>query len=166
MKEKQNNYAFIDSQNLNLSIKSLGWKINFYAFRHYLQNRYNIERAFLFFGEIQNQQTMYNSLKKAGFEIIFKKVIERDKKTKGNIDIDMAIWTMHYLYNVKETFDKAMLITGDGDFYSLADYLKERDKLLTIGIPNRDMYSILLRKFDKFFISDWRTKIEFKKRKK
>lgn len=29
MRSKDNNYAFIDSQNLNLSVQSLGWRLDF-----------------------------------------------------------------------------------------------------------------------------------------
>lgn len=33
---KANNYAFIDSQNLNLGVLALGWKLDFARFRSYL----------------------------------------------------------------------------------------------------------------------------------
>ena len=52
MKNKENNYAFIDSQNLNLSIKSLGWNLDFAKFRIYLREKYKVEKAFLFIGYI------------------------------------------------------------------------------------------------------------------
>jgi len=35
--ERPNNYAFIDSQNLNLGIQSLGWKLDFAKFHRYLK---------------------------------------------------------------------------------------------------------------------------------
>lgn len=41
MQSKENNYAFIDSQNLNLSIKSLGWNLDFQKFRRYLKEKYS-----------------------------------------------------------------------------------------------------------------------------
>ena len=37
------NYAFIDSQNLNLSILSLGWKLDFQRFRVYLRDKYHVQ---------------------------------------------------------------------------------------------------------------------------
>ena len=49
-----NNYAFIDSQNLNLSIREMGWKLDFSRFRIYLRDKYNIEKAFLFIGYVPN----------------------------------------------------------------------------------------------------------------
>jgi len=39
MKSKENNYAFVDSQNLNLSVQSLGWRLDFAKFRVYLSAR-------------------------------------------------------------------------------------------------------------------------------
>ncbi len=35
MKTEDNNYAFIDSQNLNLSIRDQGWVLDFRRFRKY-----------------------------------------------------------------------------------------------------------------------------------
>jgi len=40
MKEKENNYAFIDSNNLNLAIQELGWKLDFKRFRIYLKEKH------------------------------------------------------------------------------------------------------------------------------
>jgi len=37
MKKQENNFAFIDSQNLNLGIQSLGWKLDYRRFRIYLK---------------------------------------------------------------------------------------------------------------------------------
>ena len=48
---KQNTvYAFIDSQNLNLGIRSLGWNLDFKRFRVYLKDKYDVKKAFLFIG--------------------------------------------------------------------------------------------------------------------
>jgi hypothetical protein len=42
MKHRENNFAFIDGQNLNLGIKNLGWKLDFYRFRKYLTEKYSV----------------------------------------------------------------------------------------------------------------------------
>ena len=162
MKNNQNNYAFIDTNNLYLAIKHLGWKIDWFKFRKYLKNRFHIQKAFIFIGKRKDYENLYLIFQKAGFEVIFKKVIEQKEKTKGNVDIDIAVWVMHYLYN--EKFDKIMLITGDGDFYTLAQYLNERGKLLNIAVPNKNAYSALLRKFSRVYVSEWKKKVEHKKR--
>ncbi len=43
MKQKQNNFAFIDSQNLNLGVKSQGWNLDFFRFRRFLRDKYNAQ---------------------------------------------------------------------------------------------------------------------------
>ena len=50
MKRLENNFAFIDSQNLNLAIRSLGWKLDFKRFRIYLEEKYGVKKAYLFIG--------------------------------------------------------------------------------------------------------------------
>ena len=62
MKKKSNNYPFIDSQNLNLSIRSLGWKLDFARFRVYLKEKYGVTKAFLFIGFVEGNNDLYVSL--------------------------------------------------------------------------------------------------------
>jgi len=45
-------------------------------------------------------------------------------------------------------FEKALIVSGDGDFYCLIDNLKRQNKLLKVMIPNQYKYSSLLRKFN------------------
>ena len=58
----ENNYAFIDSQNLNLGIKSLGWKLDFKKFRIYLKEKYHVATAYIFIGFMPANQNLYSSL--------------------------------------------------------------------------------------------------------
>lgn len=45
-------YAFVDSQNLNLGVRSQGWKLGFVRFRKYLEDKYGVSKAFLFIGYV------------------------------------------------------------------------------------------------------------------
>ena len=47
---RSQNYAFVDSQNVNLAIRELGWKLDFKRFRVYLREKYGVEKAYLFIG--------------------------------------------------------------------------------------------------------------------
>ena len=86
MKTKQKNYAFIDSQNLNLAIRDLGWHLNSHRFRVYLREKYSVEKAFLFIGYIEGNNNLYTSLQEAGFILIFKPTLKyKDGKTKTSI---------------------------------------------------------------------------------
>lgn len=87
---KENNFAFIDSQNLNLSIRSLGWKLDFKRFRTYLREKYGIAKAFLFIGYIEGNNELYKMLQDAGFICIFKPTLKyKDGTTKGNCDAEL-----------------------------------------------------------------------------
>lgn len=52
-------YAFIDSQNLNLGIRSQGWVLDFKKFRLYLKNKYHVEKAYLFIGMVPGNEQLY-----------------------------------------------------------------------------------------------------------
>ncbi len=76
MKSPENNFAFIDSQNLNLSIRDLGWQLDFTRFRRYLSDKYGVAKAFLFIGYIEGNSDLYTSLQEAGFVCIFKPTLK------------------------------------------------------------------------------------------
>ena len=158
---KTNNYAFIDSQNLNLSIKELGWNLDFKRFRIYLQEKYSITKAFLFIGYIPTNQSLYTSLQKYGYILIFKPTLHLpDGRVKGNIDAELVLHTMIEYPN----FEKALIVTGDGDFYCLVDYLRRQGKLLKLMVPNRFKFSSLLKQWmpDIAWMNDLKGKLEFK----
>jgi uncharacterized LabA/DUF88 family protein len=142
MQKNENNFAFVDSQNLNLSIRHLGWKLDFARFRTYLKEKYSVTKAFLFIGFVPTNRELYASLQEAGFICIFKPtLLYKDGTTKGNCDAELVLETMIQYPH----FDKAVLVTGDGDFYCLAKYLIEKNKLNAILIPNRFKFSALLK---------------------
>lgn len=146
MQKKENNYAFIDSQNVYLSIKNLGWKIDWKRFRIYLKEKYSVSKAFLFLGYLEGKNDLYTNLQEAGFICVFKPVLKyRDGTIKGNVDAELVLHTMIH----KDAFEKAIIATGDGDFYCLVQFLQEQDKLKTLLVPNEKRYSALLKKFAK-----------------
>lgn len=143
MHMKSGNYAFIDAQNVHLGIKSLGWNIDWGKFRVYLTDKYNVTTAYLFIGFIQTKQDLYSMLQKAGYVLIFKPVIfDNDGKAKGNCDADLVLRTILD----KENYDKAIIVTSDGDFYSLIRYLYENEKLEMVLSPYSKTCSKLLKK--------------------
>lgn len=142
MKLKGSNYAFIDSQNVNLAIRGLGWQLDWARFRVYLKEKYGVSKAFLFLGYLPKNQKMYDFLKRAGYVCIFKPTLEyKNGITKGNVDAELVLHAMIEL----ENFSKAIIVSGDGDFYCLAEYLIHKNKLEAIIIPNEDRFSALLK---------------------
>ena len=147
--KKNSVYAFIDSQNLNLGVQSLGWKLDFRKFRQYLRNKYNVSKAYLFIGQVIGNELLYATLQESGYILIFKPTLERKegKKiiVKGNVDAELVLHTMIQYKN----YNKAIIVTGDGDFHCLVEYLEKKNKLYRILVPNKH-YSGLLRKFNNY----------------
>jgi uncharacterized LabA/DUF88 family protein len=158
------NYAFIDAQNLHMAVGELGWKIDYVRFRKYLREHYGIEKAYMFMGFKPSEQQLYNFLQSAGFVIIFKPILElKNGKVKGNCDAELVLQAMIDY----KAYEKALIVSGDGDFYCLVKYLQEKQKLLTVLIPTSKNCSSLLTnilKGDISLVSALRSKIEHKKR--
>ncbi|MBN1129846.1 MAG: NYN domain-containing protein [Chitinispirillaceae bacterium] len=135
---EQRNFAFIDSQNVNLAIRDQGWVLDFERFRKYLEDKYHIRSAFLFIGFVPTNQNLYTALQKYGFIVIFKPtLVLSEGKPKGNVDAELVLHIMIEYPN----YDKALIVSGDGDFYCLVDYLKQKRKLLKLMIPNQSVTS-------------------------
>ena len=148
----ENNYAFIDSQNLNLGVRSMGWQIDYSKLRLYMKNKYQVNEAYIFIGMVDNNQKLYTQLQKAGFILIFKPTVQyfdNGKKTvKGNVDAELVLHAAAIQY---ANYDKAIIISGDGDFACLMEFLKDKDKLLRILTPNRK-YSKLLKPYSDYIV--------------
>jgi uncharacterized LabA/DUF88 family protein len=159
--KNQNNYAFIDGQNLHMSIKNQGWVIDYKRFRRYLTDKYRVAKAFFFIGYIQTNTDLYKSLQECGFILIFKPILEIRGRIKGNVDAELVFQVMIEYPN----YDRAVIISGDGDFFCLIRYLKSKDKLLKLIVPDDSRYSSLLRKFapDLVGINKLKSKLGYKK---
>ena len=162
MTKAGNNYAFIDSQNLNLSIREQGWVMDFGRFRQYLGRKYGIAKAFLFIGYVYENRDLYITLQKLGYILVFKPTLRLPNgKVKGNVDAELVLHAMIEYKN----YDKALVVTGDGDLYCLVDYLIKNDKLLALMIPNKNSFSSLFRKMMPHvaFMNDLKNKLEYDK---
>jgi uncharacterized LabA/DUF88 family protein len=63
-------------------------------------------------------------------------------------------------------YEKAVIVTSDGDFYCLVRYLYEKNKLRVVLSPNREKCSALLKKTAReklFFMNDLKRKLAYKK---
>jgi uncharacterized LabA/DUF88 family protein len=160
MLKQENNYAFIDGQNLNIGIRELGWKLDFKKFRIYLREKYSITKAYYFIGFVEGNNDLYASLQEYGFILIFKPTFKnKDGKVKGNCDAELVLQAMIDYNN----YEKALIVSGDGDFYCLVKYLRERKKLKNVLTPNKN-YSGLLKRSAASHIAvmdDLRSKLEY-----
>lgn len=154
---KKPNYAFIDSQNLNLGVQRVGWKMDWKKFRAYLKDTFNAEVAYMFIGYVPENEDLYKQMQDAGYTVVLKPTVDmymseeelKDEKhiTKGNADAELVLYAMKEY----QSYDKAVVVSGDGDFYCLVEYLSQKNKLLHLLAPN-DHYSTLYRPFEKYVI--------------
>jgi uncharacterized LabA/DUF88 family protein len=159
LKKKENNYAFIDGQNTYLGAISMGWKIDWARFRVYLKEKYYVSVAYIFIGYIPSRNDLYKKLQQAGFILIFKPTIPDSKgNIKGNCDADLVLHTLVE----KDNYDKAIIVSSDGDFYSLVRYLNKINKLKIVLSSNHKNCSSLLRNESKgrvFYLQYMKNKI-------
>ena len=155
------NYAFIDAQNLYLGMKSLGWKLDYRRFRVYLRDKYQVDVAHMFIGYTSSQQRLYDSLARDGYKMVFKPtVVDGDGNMKGNVDADLVLHTMIELPN----FDRAVLVTSDGDFQCLVKHLYGLNKLEMVLSPSVAHCSSLLKKAAQahiVYMDNLRKKLEY-----
>lgn len=161
MLKQEYNYAFIDGQNLNLGIKRLGWALDFKKFRVYLREKYSVQKAYYFIGYVQGNSDLYASLQSYGYILIFKPTFRNaDGKIKGNCDAELVLQAMIDFGQ----YEKAVIVSGDGDFHCLIKYLREKNKLKIVLAPDIAKYSGLLKKAagtNLAFMNDLKNKLEY-----
>jgi uncharacterized LabA/DUF88 family protein len=140
------NIAYIDAANLNIALKlSLSWKMDYRKFRIWLEDKYEVKRAYIFIGFMPQHTNLYTNLQNSGFTLVFKDVLFNKGVPKGNCDSDLIIQATTDLY--EGDLNKAVIVSSDGDFAPLIKKLLEKDKLEVILSPSRaDKCSILLKR--------------------
>jgi uncharacterized LabA/DUF88 family protein len=163
-------YAFIDSQNLNLGTSKdtyknrkriyAGWKLDYQKFRLYLSDKFRVQKAFLFIGFLPSNQKLYQQLNSYGYELVFKPTVKDNQgKPKGNIDAELVLHAAAIQF---PHYEQAVIVSGDGDFYCLYEFLEKKQKIKHIIIPNRHSESSLLKRFQKYKILLFREKENLK----
>ncbi len=143
------NIAFVDGQNLHMgtTLNTPSWKVDLKKFRIYLEKKYHVFEAYYFLGCVQEiNQDIYANIQKAGFILVFRQhnPVMLGKK-KGNVDSDVIFHIMKLLQK-RNDFDKILLISGDGDYKMLVDFLIEEGKFEKILFPNKKFASSLYKK--------------------
>lgn len=166
----EHNLAFIDGQNLHLGTTQNGWKVDIARFRIYLRDKYHVTEAYYFLGYVSEiEQDLYNKLQKSGFIVLFKEHNPALKgKKKGNVDTDIVFEIMKNLIE-NNNFKQIILVSGDGDYKKVVDYLIKRGKFKKILFPNTGFASSLYKSLgSEFFdyLDNIRKYIEWHKKEK
>lgn len=134
---------YIDGNNLYRSAKELGFEINYKKLRGWLRQKYNTDKVYLFIGLVPERVKFYEHLQSCGYILIFKQTVSVGEKIKGNCDAELVLRTVSDFYT--KSFETCILITGDGDFGCLVEFLKENKSIRCIIAPDEKKCSILLR---------------------
>lgn len=167
-------FAFIDTQNLNLGVQKAGWKMDWRKFRQFLADKYGVTKAYMFIGYIPEYENIYEQMHEAGYAVVLKPTFdltrpqqemievmneergitpqksaepEEKKPVKGNIDAELVLWAMKEM----SSYEKAIIVSGDGDFYSLVEYLEQKGRLLNLLAPSQH-YSSLYNRYEKYVV--------------
>ena len=172
----------------------MGWKMDWSKLYQYLQKEHGVTRAYLFIGYMSEHEEMYNTLHELGYLVVLKPTVVMNdqpqsaevsshtkqfadsknhnpkdqpevakRAVKGNVDAELVLYAMKEMPN----YSKAIIVSGDGDFYCLAEYLIRKDRLKHIMTPNR-FYSSLLKPYEKYIIriDEMRRELAYKDYKK
>ena len=131
-------YAFIDGQNLYESLNRKGVVFSYEKLRKHLREKYHVAKAIMYLGDIHKDT--YRKAERAGFSVQKKKsILQIDNygklMRKANIDVDLVVGALYDYYN---NYDKAVIMTRDGDFVPLIKALIKEGKLDLVIVPNRE----------------------------
>jgi len=143
-------------------MNALGWKLDYKKFRVWLTDKFSINRAYIFLGNIPKYSNLYAHLQECGYTLIFKEVVyDGDGKAKGNCDADLVLKTVQEYYETG--YDHALIVSSDGDYASLVVFLMKKNKLKAILSPaNEKKCSVLLKRTGAkiSYINDQRSNLE------
>ena len=173
---RPNNFAFIDGVNLHLTYENLDWKIDYAKLRNYLSKKHNVTFAHYFLGRTAYNISIYSKLESYGYNLKYKtpsqytkleedcpychKVISPEQVIHKS-DCD-SFMTLEAISN-SNIYDKAVIITSDGDFDELVKELILKDKLKIVLAPCKEGCSGLLKSVAKGridFMDDHKDELE------
>jgi len=130
-------FAFVDASNIIYGAREEGWFIDQEKLFNYLKSKYNITKAFFYYGTDPNdtrKERFLKKLKSFGFILRVKEIKYYGLKGKANCDVDLTIDVM---LNI-DKYHRVVILSGDGDFLRLLKYLQNIGKeVIVIASPHR-----------------------------
>jgi uncharacterized LabA/DUF88 family protein len=99
--------------------------------------------VYLFIGLVPERVKFYEYLQNCGYILIFKQTVSVGEKIKGNCDAELVLKTTSDFY--EKEFDSTILITGDGDFGCLIEFLRDKNSITEVLAPDENKCSILIK---------------------
>lgn len=151
--------VFIDVQNVQETFERQGKEVRYDAIIRHIITTSNREResckfvAFVpFRRDDERRQRLIDALSFQGYRVVAKPVRERpDGTIKANMDIEITL----EILSMSEFLDEIVLVTGDGDFVALVDWLSKRGKrVISIGLGRGSTSVELIRACDEYINLD------------
>ena len=105
---------------------------------------------------------LYKTLQECGYTLIFKPTLPDGKgEIKGNCDAELVLQAMIDW----QEYEKAVIVSGDGDFYCLVEYLLKKGKLERVISPDHKRASVLLKRAapqGMLFLDGYETRLKYK----
>ena len=117
--------VFVDVQNVYHSAKNLyRARVNFKELLRNLVGRRSLVRAYAYVAKSETaagEESFFDALQKSGFDLRMKDLqVYPDGTKKGDWDVGLAVDAIRY----SPMLDAIIIVTGDGDFIPLVEYLK------------------------------------------
>jgi uncharacterized LabA/DUF88 family protein len=151
------NYAFIDGANLHLTYENFNWKLDYQKLLVFLKTKMNVSVAYYFLGNVKENRNIYRDLQSFGYSLVLKEPTRfmTEEEHCPYCDLTIAPEIPRYksdcdslmtlqIRSVLNIFDKAVIITSDGDFDNLVKKLLQQDKLRLVFAPCKEGCSGLL----------------------
>lgn len=166
MQKPLTNIAFIDNTNLHKGCAAEGFQLDYRKFRKYLKEKYGVKTAYMFIGFMPQNTAMYTKFQEYGYTLVFKPtVLGTNGEIKGNCDAELVLEAITGFY--ENDYDKAVLVTSDGDFACLVKFLLKKHAFESILSPRGEAKcSSLLKKSGAkiTFMPDIQKTIEYNKK--
>ncbi len=130
--------VFIDGANLYGAAKTLGFDVDYRLLLEWITEQSRLVRAFYYTALFEDQEyspvrPLVDWLDYNGYTMVTKPVKEYTdqhgrRKTKGNMDIELAIDVME----LADRVDHIILFSGDGDFRRLVEAVQRKGTRVTV----------------------------------
>lgn len=129
--------VYIDAANILYSQQTLGWQVDYKKLIEYFETEINLVSANFYSGRISQksaQNKFFAKMESFGYRITTKEVKwikDRGNKVlkgKGNLDIELAIDMSQGV----DSYDWAILFSGDSDFAPLVKFVQSRGKKVVV----------------------------------
>src|SRR3989338_10332521 len=116
--KKTKTYAFDDASNIIYGARAEGWLIDLKKLHEYLKRKFNVSKAFFYYGRDSKdpkKEKFLRKLRSFGYILRVKEIKRYGTKFKANCDVDL---TMDVLLKL-DKYERAIILSGDGDFLPL-----------------------------------------------